>query len=304
MLLPPPDLFVPLPDGRRLGVDDRGDPSGRPVLFFHGTPDTRLARHPDDGIARDLGIRLVAVDRPGLGSSDRDPAATPATVADDHARVLDHLGIEEAGVLAWSAGTITALAFAGRHSSRTTRTILVAPLIPADAYRHDGVLDGADESRRLFADVLATTDPDEAGRELAMWLVPPEIDEETARQMLAESIAAVGDIDGAGDVLVAALVGSVRQGMAGLEREVTAQATPLGLLLDAVCPDGAIHVGALDAVTPPAMARWLGQRLGLAVTVYADEGHLLAIARWADLLTEAAQPGSTGSGASGSTQST
>jgi len=303
MLLPPPDLLVPLPDGRRLGVDDRGDPSGRPVLFFHGTPDTRLARHPDDGIARDLGIRLVAVDRPGLGSSDRDPAATPATVADDHARVLDHLGIGAAGVLAWSAGTIAALAFAGSHPQRTVRTTLVAPLLPADGYGHDGVLDGADESRHLFADVLATTDPDEAGRALAMWLVPPEIDEDTARQLLQESLAAVDGIDGAGDALAAALVGSVRQGMTGLEREVTAQATVLGPLLDAVRPRGAIHVGALDAVTPPAMARWLGQRLGLAVTEHADQGHLLAIDRWADLLAEAAQPGSRGSGASGSTQS-
>lgn len=311
--LPEPDLYVEMPDGRRVAVDDRGDPAGRPVLFFHGTPDTRVARHPDDGIAVGLGIRLVAVDRPGLGASDIDSEATPRTVADDHARVLDYLGIERAGVFAWSAGTIAALAFAGWHPARTTRTTLVAPLIPADGYSHDGVLHGADDSRRLFADVLATTSPDEAGRELALWLVPTEVDDTTARAMLAESIAAVRHVAGAGDALVAALVGSVHQGLRGLEREITAQATILGSILDGVASDGAIHVGARDPVTPPAMARWLGRRLGLPVTVHPDQGHLLAIEQWAELLAEAAQPGSAGpesadpgtpgSGASGSTQS-
>ena len=69
-----------------MAVDDRGDPDGVPVLFVHGTPDTRVARHPDDGIARALGIRLIAVDRPGLGGSDVDPTATPDTVAHDHAK--------------------------------------------------------------------------------------------------------------------------------------------------------------------------------------------------------------------------
>lgn len=308
--LPEPDLYVEMPDGRRVAVDDRGDPDGRPVLFFHGTPDTRVARHPDDRIVADLGIRLVAVDRPGLGASDIDPDATPRTVADDHVRVLDHLGIERAGVFAWSAGTIAALAFAGWHPARTIRTTLIAPLIPADGYSHDGVLHGADDSRRLFAELLATTPPDEAGRELAAWLVPPEVDDTTARTMLAASIAAVRHVDGAGDALVAALIGSVHQGLRGLEREIAAQATILGSVLDEVASDGAIHVGARDPVTPPAMARWLGRRLGLPVTVHPDQGHLLAIDRWAELLADAAQPGSSsanssasGPGASGSTQS-
>src|ERR671922_2773339 len=41
---------VHLPDGRVLTVDDTRDPGGTSVLYLHGTPDSRLARHPDDGL--------------------------------------------------------------------------------------------------------------------------------------------------------------------------------------------------------------------------------------------------------------
>lgn len=292
--LPEPDLLVDVGGGRRVALDDRGDPDGRPVLFFHGTPDTRVARHPDDGIATELGIRLIAVDRPGLGGSDVDPQATPTTVADDHAAVLTQLGIERAGVLAWSAGAIPALAFAGRHADRVERIVLVAPLVPADAYADtetlDGVevLEGSDDSRHLFADVITQVSPDEAGRELAMWLVPPQVDADTARELLADSRRAVAHVDGAGEALVAAMVGSVAGGMTGLEREITAQATPLGDLLDRIAAPTTVHVGDVDRLTPVAMSRWVGARTGGEVVVHAGAGHSLAIDQWAALLARAA----------------
>ena len=286
MHLAAPDLFVVVGDGRRLAVDDRGDLAGTPVLFVHGTPDSRLARHPDDGIAADLGIRLVAIDRPGIGHSDPDPLATPTSVADDHVAVLDHLGIERAGVLAWSSGAVPALALAGRHPDRIDRLLLVAPLVPADAYGDAGVLEGAGDQRRLFADLLGTETPDDIGRELAMWLVPPELDEPTARAMLADSLATLDSVPGAGDALVSALRATVVQGMTGLEREVAAQATPLGALLDALRAPTAIHVGVDDTVTPPPMARWLTDRLGADLQLHPGTGHTLAITAWRRLLTE------------------
>src|SRR4051794_24440025 len=41
-----------LPDGRRLCFDDVGDPGGPVVVYVHGTPDSRRARHPDDDVTR------------------------------------------------------------------------------------------------------------------------------------------------------------------------------------------------------------------------------------------------------------
>ena len=56
-----------LDDGRGVAYESWGDPNGRPVVFAHGTGDSRLARHPDDGLTASLGVRLVTVDRPGQG---------------------------------------------------------------------------------------------------------------------------------------------------------------------------------------------------------------------------------------------
>lgn len=282
--LPDPDHTLPLVDGRRVAFDDRGDAGGDVLLFFHGTPDTRLARHPDDSIVSDLGLRLIAADRPGLGGSDPDPTATPTSVADDHAALLDHLGVPTVHIVAWSAGTIPALAFAGSFPDRTTSLTLVAPLVPADAYDSSGVLDGADESRRMFAEVHTSMTPDEVGRELAMWLVPPEIDDALARDLLSDTLDRLATIDGAGDTMVAALRGSVAQGMAGLEREIAGQATPLAALLDQITAPVTVRVGADDTMTPPPMARWLAGRLDGELLVHDGEGHHLAITRWREIV--------------------
>ena len=45
--------------------DDVGDPDGTPVVYLHGGGDSRLSRHPDDSIAAELGVRLLALDRCG-----------------------------------------------------------------------------------------------------------------------------------------------------------------------------------------------------------------------------------------------
>ena len=52
-------------DRQALTFDDVGDAGGWPVLYFHGGGDSRLTRHPDDGIAASLGVRLIAVERSG-----------------------------------------------------------------------------------------------------------------------------------------------------------------------------------------------------------------------------------------------
>ncbi|MEO6349665.1 MAG: alpha/beta hydrolase, partial [Candidatus Limnocylindrales bacterium] len=57
------DRLFTLRDGRRLGYAEYGDPSGRPIFFFHGFGTSRVVC-PSDDAAHELGVRLVAVDRP------------------------------------------------------------------------------------------------------------------------------------------------------------------------------------------------------------------------------------------------
>lgn len=83
------DVALWLSDGRQLMAADVGDPHGVPVLYAAGYGHCRLARHPDDGLAAAAGVRLVAVDPPGLGGSDPRPGYSLLTWARD--------GIELAG---------------------------------------------------------------------------------------------------------------------------------------------------------------------------------------------------------------
>jgi pimeloyl-ACP methyl ester carboxylesterase len=72
--------MITLGDGRLLAYAVWGDPSGEPVLFHHGTGDSRLARFPDESVTSSLGVRLVTVDRPGVGGSTPRPRKlSPAT---------------------------------------------------------------------------------------------------------------------------------------------------------------------------------------------------------------------------------
>lgn len=100
-----------LPDGRRLGYAEFGDPTGSVVLWFHGTPGARR-QFPMVGrrAAMRLGLRVVVVERPGSGLSDRHAYSAMADWASDMACVADALGAERLGVVGLSGGGPYALA--------------------------------------------------------------------------------------------------------------------------------------------------------------------------------------------------
>jgi pimeloyl-ACP methyl ester carboxylesterase len=70
--------------------------------------------------------RVVRWDRRGMGRSRADePAASPATHADDLVAILDHVGTERATVVGHAGGGPTAVTFAARHPDRTEGLVMV-----------------------------------------------------------------------------------------------------------------------------------------------------------------------------------
>lgn len=108
------DRTITLPDGRRLGYADVGDPLGAPLLWFHGNPDSRLhftpARYAEP--LRAAGVRFIATDRPGYGLSDPHPDHGYAFWPADVAALADALGLDRFAVLGYSLGGRYALACA------------------------------------------------------------------------------------------------------------------------------------------------------------------------------------------------
>ena len=99
-------------DGRTLAYLEVGDPDGPLVLHNHGGPSSRLeARLLADAASKNR-LRLICVDRPGMGQSSPQKARTYAGWADDLVTLADALGHHEFGVTGWSEGGPWALAAA------------------------------------------------------------------------------------------------------------------------------------------------------------------------------------------------
>jgi pimeloyl-ACP methyl ester carboxylesterase len=121
-------------DGSVIAVEVAGVQGGRPVLFCHGLADSRLSAQLFGPAARELGLRLVAPDRPGIGRTDPRALRRLADWAEDAALVLDAAAAGPAALLGISAGGPFAAACAARLGGRVHSLTLIAPLgRPADA---------------------------------------------------------------------------------------------------------------------------------------------------------------------------
>src|SRR3954452_12995822 len=100
---------IRLHDGRSLGYVESGDPRGKPVLFFHGFGTTRVVC-PSDEPARRMGVRLIALDRPGIGLSTPLPGRRLLDWPDDVREAADLIGFDRFSVVGWSGGGPYALA--------------------------------------------------------------------------------------------------------------------------------------------------------------------------------------------------
>lgn len=121
------DLQVRLPDGTTVGYAEVGDPDGPPVLHLHGTPGSRLevcipaARR----AAEDLGVRLIGLDRPGMGLSTfhRFSIADYPRMVRDFANAL---GLGQFAATGLSGGGKYVCACAWQLPDRITRAALVS----------------------------------------------------------------------------------------------------------------------------------------------------------------------------------
>jgi pimeloyl-ACP methyl ester carboxylesterase len=119
------DTTVTLSDGRRLAYTEWGTATGRPVVYFHGTPGSRIWI-PDEDATVEAGVRLIVPDRPGVGGSD---PKVPRTIGEWPADVLelaDLLGIQKFAIVGVSAGGSYAAACAALIPSRLTDVAIVS----------------------------------------------------------------------------------------------------------------------------------------------------------------------------------
>jgi pimeloyl-ACP methyl ester carboxylesterase len=126
--------------GGKVAVEEYGDPAGEPVLFCHGWPSSRTMAQITDDAARELGLRIIAPDRPGICESD---FCAERKLLDwpDVVRVLgEHLGIEQWRVLGVSGGAPYALVTSWAMPQHVKSVAVVCGVPPiAELDRYDGL---------------------------------------------------------------------------------------------------------------------------------------------------------------------
>lgn len=122
-----------LTDNRQLAWLECGDPDGVPVMFLHGTPDSRFGALIFNDLARAAGLRVISPDRPGYGESDFYPERTLNDWSSDVRQLLDHLDIKRVILWGVSGGGAYSCVVARDLPDRVAGVLSVCGMMPATA---------------------------------------------------------------------------------------------------------------------------------------------------------------------------
>lgn len=260
---------ITLPGDRVVGYAEYGDPEGAPVLYCHGIPGSRLEGVAFAAAAAVAGLRIVAVDRPGLGRSEFVPRARVADWAETVAALADRFDWERFAVIGVSGGGPYALACAHALGERVRAVTVVsapAPFTPGDERRNLLAL-------RRFPFLARPL----AARLAARVRRPGGVAELIARMPVVDRDRVVEHPHVALE-LSATVAEAFRQGSRGVAADMRVLAGDWGFALRDITIPVLIWHGDGDRNVPVADAHRLAAELprGRAVVV-PDAGHLLVI---------------------------
>jgi pimeloyl-ACP methyl ester carboxylesterase len=276
-----------LPDSRTLAFAEYGDPRGKPVFFFHGTPGSRFFRPPDE-ITSMLGVRLICVDRPGYGLSTFQPNRRMLDWPKDIIRVADILGLDRFSVAGHSGGGPYTLACAFALPERVGVSALLSgagPLVTP------GITDGMSATNKFGVRI---------GRfiPLPLWLVlvwfiyhrraadpvadlvrgnghRPLADEELLRRPEVREVCIQSEVE------------AFRPGLRGLTWDTRLLIHPWGFRLEDIRVPVYLWHGSEDDLATPKMARYMSEKIPRCITISCEhEAHLLLFHLWEEILTQ------------------
>lgn len=275
------DGRVRLPNGRVLGYAECGDPTGPLVLYFHGTPGSRLEATLFAEEAAAAGVRVVALDRPGMGlstfQSNRRITDWPADV-NCAVEALGYGGTSF-GIIAMSGGAPYALACVRAMPQRLTHVAICSGHTPPDA---PGVTPGNQDKLIDFVvrrPRLATTGFNVVIRRLHR--KPDAVAHKIGESWSAADRQLVFCDPVLYRALIATLNEASRCGPAGIVADVQLLGSCWGFRLGELPPASiSIWQGGCDPIAPPSMGHYLQRQLaGSELTIDPRAGHITMV-KW------------------------
>jgi pimeloyl-ACP methyl ester carboxylesterase len=279
------DHRIRLPDGRWLGYAEYGDARGKPLICFHGGLSCRLDVRFASRQCSEAGVRLLSVDRPGIGLSSPQPDRTLLGWPKDVAHLARALGIARFAVLGWSAGGPYALACAHEIPELLTYVGTVGCMAQVDIRPETVRESGLQMDRVLFP--LVRRSPQTAGlllnavRHVPPWLLKRSLLREVAGasdRSLIRSFAIPRDFE--------FFYESFRSGPSGAVNDYRVLGGSWGFHLKDIKKTVHLWQGGEDRLIPISQARWLADRLPSAqLHVLPNEGHFLIRSCLSQILT-------------------
>jgi pimeloyl-ACP methyl ester carboxylesterase len=117
-------------NGAAVAFSEYGDPRGAPVFFCHGWPSSRTMAELTDEAARELGLRIISLDRPGIRDSQLDPKRTLLDWPPLMGELATHLQIDKFKILGISGGAPYAFVTAWMIPERVEAIAVVSGVPP------------------------------------------------------------------------------------------------------------------------------------------------------------------------------
>ena len=267
---------VKLPDGRNMGYAEYGDPHGRLVLYFHGTPGSRVEARLISEDTETAGVRLLAVERPGIGLSDYQVGRRVLDCPADVEHFVAALGYKDAsfGVIGMSGGSPYALACIKRIPHRLTHVALVSGHTPMNA---PGVTPGNQD--KLIAFICRRPRLGEIGLRAAVRRLhrnPDRFVQLASKKWSAADRQLILGNPEYRRLFIRTVREAVRCGTAGLLRAIQLLGGDWGFRLRELPPASvSIWQGGSDPIVPPSMGRYFHQQIaGSELIIDPRAGHL------------------------------
>tara|TARA_R110000868_G_scaffold380784_1_gene646980 strand:+ start:159558 stop:160430 length:873 start_codon:yes stop_codon:yes gene_type:complete len=268
------NLSLVLKNGRRVGFAEYGDSTGKPVFFFHGVGGgSRLDARYLHQAALLNHVRLISMDRPGIGLSSNSKKQTILSWVDDFEAFADALSIQKFSIVGHSGGAACVAACAYKIPHRLISLSIVSGLAPFEK-----TLPQLSRGQRILHKVIhylpwvATL----MMKMTSMMFKRPKMLKKALKQMPSVDQLAL-QAQGTHDALSLALMESFKQGVAGASWELQRAMKPWGFELSQIkvkCPIN-IWQGGLDKQVPAIHADVFATLIPQAQShFFENEGHL------------------------------
>ncbi|MFW9994509.1 MAG: alpha/beta fold hydrolase [Candidatus Odinarchaeota archaeon] len=266
---------IKLKDGRTLGYAEYGSFQGEPVFEFHGNPSSRLGSKLLDEAAKRLDIRVIGIDRPGMGLSSYKPGRKLIDWPEDVIELANVLEIDRFAILGGSGGVPATLATAYKIPDRLTGVGVLFGPRPLDK---PNATHGWSRPRRFQA-FLGRKGPLWIGT-LALKSVARSMlrkpDEAISRMFrgLPESDKAVLAIPSVKQMYIDSIQEAFLSGTRGVALDYALTVRPWGFKLEDISIDVHLWHGEEDHVVPPVMGHYLAETMPNCTALFLqNEGH-------------------------------